>query len=132
MPLANGAPRHLTLFSRQQALVTLHASELGGPRARQRLIYRGGPLPTWLEAYAPFLGPGQTLVAVAMGRVRLGSTTKIRSIITYPAVAGRPASAYIYVEETECGSRAERSAAPVHIVRCEALPQQVQFVEVSD
>jgi len=118
-------------LSRTQGFVTLHLSDLDGPRARQRAVVPGPPLPEWLSAFAGDLQTGLTVVAVAMGRSRLGSTTRIRSIVVYPAAVAGHDVAYVYVEEHEAKGILPRTASPIHVVRCLPLPKDVRFVETS-
>jgi hypothetical protein len=125
-------PLGLTVLSRSQPFITLHASDLDGPKTRQRVICRDQETPPWLAAYAHYVEPGRVLLAVAMGRARLGATTRIRSIVTFAPQRGREPFSCIYVEEDAgAAGAAARLAAPVHIVRCGALPRQVRFVEVT-
>jgi hypothetical protein len=124
-------PRHPIALSRTHPFVTLLLSDLNGPSRRQRLVLRNPPFPDWLRSYAALIGPGFDLVVGAMGRARLGSRTRIQSIVVYPAQHEMPEMAYVYVEERAAGDRATRDAAPVHIVRCARLPTIVRFVEVS-
>ncbi|HVY29608.1 MAG TPA: hypothetical protein VHB79_23775 [Polyangiaceae bacterium] len=124
-------PSGLTVLSSRQPFVTLHASGLDGPKTRQRVICRDQETPPWLAAYARYVEPGQVLLAVAMGRARLGATTRIRSIVTFKPQRGREPFTCVYVEEDAREGTAARVAAPVHIVRCDALPRQVRFVEVA-
>jgi hypothetical protein len=84
-----------------------------------------------MRSYATLIGPGFDLVVGAMGRARLGSRTRIQSIVVYPAQHEMPEIAYVYVEERVAGDRTARDAAPVHVVRCARLPKNVRFVEVS-
>lgn len=131
MPSVDQGSPHLLVLSRQHPLVTLHASDLDGPKVRQRILWQRGPVPSWLSSWCCYLSLGQSLVAVAMGRVRLGSRTRINSIVSYAATDTRPPFAHIYVEETEPAGGGPRSAAPIHIVRCATLPQRVRFIEVA-
>jgi hypothetical protein len=124
-------PSGLTVLSRSQPFITLHASALDGPKTRQRVICRDQHTPPWLAAYARYIQPGQVLLAVAMGRARLGATTRIRSIVTFTPQRGRQPFTCIYVEEDAGAGTADRVAAPVHIVRCGALPGPLRFVEVT-
>jgi hypothetical protein len=130
VPKADRRLPPVAVLSRQLPFVTLHASDLGGPGARQRVLWQQGPVPSWLSSWCCLVGLGQSLVAVAMGRARLGSTTRIKSIISYAPTDAHPAFAHIYVEETELAGGPARSAAPIHVVRCLALPRGVRFVEV--
>jgi hypothetical protein len=83
-----------------------------------------------MRSYAALIGPGFDLVVGAMGRARLGSSTRIQSIVVYPAQHEMPQIAYVYVEEREARDSAVRDAAPIHVVRCARLPKNVRFVEV--
>lgn len=130
MPSGDRGSPLVTVLSRQHPFVTLHASDLDGPKARQRVLWQRGPVPSWLSAWCGYLSLGQSLVAVAMGRTLLGSATHIKSIVSYAPTDARPAFAHIYVEETEAPGRSPRLAAPIHIVRCSALPERVRFIEV--
>ena len=131
MPPSQRSPlRYPVALSRTHPFVTVLLSDLTGPSKRQRLIVRDRPLPDWLREEAPLLAPGFDLVVGAMGRARLGSRTRIQSIVVYPAKLETPEIAYVYVEEREADGRAARSAAPVHVVRCATLPKVVRFVEV--
>lgn len=118
-------------LSRTCSFITVLLSDLDGPSKRQRLVVRERPLPDWLGDRAPLLGSGFDLVVVAMGKARLGSRTRIQSIVVYPARPDAPEVAYVYVEEREAEGRGTRDAAPVHVVRCAKLPKVVRFVEVS-
>jgi hypothetical protein len=118
-------------LSRTQGFVTLYSSDLDGPRARQRAVARDASVPEWLSAFSRDVQSGLTVVAVAMGRARLGSTTRIRSIVIYPAAVSGHEVAYVYVEEREVKGTTARTAAPIHVVRCLALPRDVRFVETS-
>jgi hypothetical protein len=131
MPSADRSSPLLIVLSRQHPFVTLHASDLDGPKVRERVLWQRGPVPTWLSSWCCYLSLGQSLVAVAMGRKRVGSTTRIKSIVSYAPTDARPAFAHIYVEERETPGRSPRSAAPFHIVRCSALPERVRFIEVA-
>jgi hypothetical protein len=130
MPGADRRSPVLAILSRQLPVVTLHASDLDGPKARQRVLWQRGPLPSWLSSWCRYLCLGQSLVVVAMGRARLGSTTRIKAIVSYAPTQGHPPFAHIYVEETAQAGSSPRSAAPIHVVRCAALPERVRFVEV--
>jgi hypothetical protein len=132
MPPPKRSPlRHPVALSRTHPFVTVLLSDLNGPTKRQRLVLRERPLPDWLREHAPLLGPGFDWVVAAMGKARLGSKTRIQSIVVYPAQREAPEVAYVYVEECEAVSRAARNAGPVHVVRCAKLPKVVRFVEVS-
>jgi hypothetical protein len=120
----------LTVLSRRWPFVTLAASDLTGPPSRQRVVASVARLPAWLQEWSPHLTLGQALVAVTMGRARLGSTIRIRSIVRFAADRGRPAFAHIYVEEVEGAGTAPRTGAPLHVVRCSKLPNQIRFIEV--
>jgi hypothetical protein len=124
------APSPLTVLSRACPFVTLGASDLGGPAVRRRVVSGAFGLPDWLREWSRYLELGHSLVAVAMGRSRLGSTTKIRSIVAFAASAARPAFAHVYVEELEATGPAPREGAPLHVVRCAKLPRDVHFVEL--
>ncbi len=118
------------VLSRSHPFSTVRFSDLEGPSRRQRLVLRQGPLPSWLREHAALLGPGFDCVVAAMGKARLGSQTRIQSIVVYPAQADRPEAAYVYVTEHEAQARATPSVFPVHVVRCTKLPQTVHFVEI--
>ena len=120
-----------SLLSRTHPFITLHASNVDGPRTRHRLVWRGGPVPDWLTAYAPYGGLGQSLIVVTMGRARLGSSTRIQSVVVYPARPEGPEMAYVYVEETQLKTALSRNGHPIHVVRCAPLPKEVRFVEVT-
>lgn len=122
--------RYLVALSRAVPFVTVLLSDLEGPSQRQRLVPRERPLPDWLGAHASVLGPSFDCVVAAMGKARLGSHTRIQSIVVYPAQPQAPETAYVYVAEREAAGRATRDAAPVHVVRCAKLPRVVRFVEV--
>lgn len=124
------ASQSLQLLSKRVSFITLHASGLDGPRQRQRLIVRKQPLPSWLSPYAAYVGPEHCVLLVSMGRAALGSSIRIRSIVSYARTAQRSAFACVYVEEAAIRGLGARAAAPVHVVRCSALPQDVRFVEL--
>jgi hypothetical protein len=123
-------PAPLTVLSQTCPFVTLAASDLTGPPSRQRVLARAAHLPDWLRAWERYVTLGQTLVAVSMGRARLGSTIRISSIIRFAATNGRPAFSHIYVQELEVDSGAPRSGAPIHVIRCAMLPTHTRFIEV--
>ena len=132
MPPSKRTPlRHPVVLSRTHPFVTLLLSDLNGPSKRQRLVLREPSLPDWLREHTPLLGPGFDLVVGAMGKARLGSRTRIQSIVVYPARLELPEIAYVYVEEREAAGRATPDAAPVHVVRCPKLPKVVRFVDVA-
>lgn len=116
--------------SRTHPFVTLLLSDLNGPNKRQRLVMGEAPLPDWLRGQSLLFGPGFGFVVAAMGKARLGSRTRIQSIVVYPAQLEVPEIAYVYIEEHTAGGRGARAAAPVHVVRCAPLPRTVRFVEV--
>lgn len=120
----------LTVLSKKQSFITLHASGLDGPKTRQRLVCRDESVPEWLSTYAPYFRLGRVIIAVAMGRTRLGSVTRIRSIVSFTPLHGQEPFACVYVEEQAGGESSTRTAAPVHIVGCPQLPKIVRFVEV--
>jgi hypothetical protein len=120
----------LALCSRACPFVTLRASDIGGPSTRQRVLARRSELPSWLTEWSSQLALGQNLVAVAMGRAGLGSTTRIRSIVSFPARSGRAPFAHVYVEEIEASRSSPPGGAPFHVVRCGALPSYVRFIEL--
>ena len=110
--------------------VTVTYSDLSGPSQRQRLVLRGQPVPRRLESLMVQVRLGHHVVVAAMGRACIGSSTRIRSIVVYPARCDAPEVAYVYVEEIDEGLRCAREAAPIHVVRCAPLPGRVRFVEV--
>lgn len=120
----------LTVASKRLPFVTLHASDLDGPRTRQRLLCYGRPERDWLVPYAAHVGVGQVMIAVGMGRAALGATTRVRSIVSFAPFQGREPFACIYVEEHAGPATGARLAAPVHIVRCAGLPARFRFVEI--
>ena len=131
MPPSERSPaRYPVALSRAHPFVTVVLSDLEGPSQRQRLVLRERPLPDWLQNHASLLGPSFDCVVAAMGRARLGSHTRIQSIVVYPAQPNAPETAYVYVVEREAAGRAARDAAPAHVVRCAKLPKVVRFVEV--
>jgi len=87
-------------------------------------------MPDWVRCFVPRVPTGESVVAIAGGRVRGASTTRVRSIIVYPTRGTEPEIAYVYVEEWLTGARVAEGSAPFHIVRCSALPARVRFVEV--
>ena len=87
-------------------------------------------MPSWVRCFVPGVPPGETIVAIAGGRARRAGTTRIRSIIVYPARESVPEIAYVYVEEWPTGARLAEGSAPFHVVRCSALPDRVRFIEV--
>lgn len=119
------------VISRARPFATIFLSDFGGRRTRQRLIVRGEPVPAWLSGLVPRVPPGETVVVAARGRAKGGATTRIRSIIVYPARQGVPELAYVYVEEWDTGARPSDSGAPFHVVRCAELPPDVRFVEIA-
>jgi hypothetical protein len=132
MPPSKHPPLRFPIaLSRSHPFVTVLLSDLNGPTQRLRLVVRERCLPEWLREHAPLLGPGLDLVVGAMGKARVGSRTRIRSIVVYPARLQAPEFAYVYVEEHEADGRSARTAAPLHVVRCATLPQVVHFVEAS-
>lgn len=110
--------------------LTVLCSDLGGPRRRQRLVLRGGRPPEWLCGAISDLPEGECVIVVAGGRLKAGSTIRVRSIVVFRERAGAPEAAYVYVEEWDCGARLTERATPFHVVRCAALPPDVRFVEV--
>jgi hypothetical protein len=120
----------LVLTSEARPFATVVLSDFDGPRVRRREVLREDPLPGWVRCFVPRVPTSETIVAIAGGRVRGASTTRIRSIIVYPARESVPAIAYIYVEESLTGARVAGGSAPFHVARCSALPERVRFVEV--
>jgi hypothetical protein len=125
--VATGALIHT---SEARPFATVVLSDFDGPRGRDRHVLRGEPMPGWVRSFVPRTPVGETVVAVAGGRAKGACTTRIRSIIVYPARASVPEIAYVYVEEWPTGARVTGGSAPFHIVRCGALPERVRFVEV--
>ncbi len=118
------------LTSRAQPFATVILSDLGGPRSRQRLVLADGFIPTWLCAFVRQAYADETIIAVAAGRARQASTTRVRAIICYPARELMPEIAYVYVEERLTYAKLSEPSAPFHVVRCSTLPERVRFVEV--
>jgi hypothetical protein len=119
------------LTSRAHAFATVVLSDFGGPRSRQRLVLVDGFIPSWLSGFVPRVHAAETVIAVAAGRAKSASTTRVRSIIVYAATGSGPETAYIYVEEGPTGASVSEPSKPFHVVRCSALPDHVRFVEVS-
>lgn len=124
------SPFSLTVLSRRISFETLHASDLDGPKTRQRVLVQNRAVPSWLSSHAPRLGPGQTLIAVSTGKARTGARIRVQSVVVF-SPPGRAPFACVYVEESTGTESLARTAAPVQVVRCEALPESVRFVEVS-
>ena len=121
---------NLTFASVHVPFVTVHASDLDGPRNRERLMCRGRPARSWLAPYAAHLAGSQVMLVVAMGRAALGATTRIRSIIKFAPSGSGSTFACVYVEESAGPAGRPRGASPVHVVGCRDLPDDVRFVEV--
>lgn len=126
------APPTLPLLrSTKRAIIMVYASELNGPRTRHRLVLRRGQaIPDWLRSFVPYVGSAHDLIVCAMGRARVGSSTRICSVVIYPRRGATPETAFVYVEELDVGSTPLRDACPIHVVLCSALPELVHFIEV--
>jgi hypothetical protein len=118
------------VVSAARAFATVVQSDFGGQRSRTRLVLRGEPLPQWLRPLLPDFLPAGTLVVAARGRAPAGASTRISSIVVYPSLCGKPAQAFVYVEEWDTGFWTAEVCSPFHVIRCAPLPDLVRFVEV--